>query len=400
MPSTKNSLGIAISDQKIYAVVLASDGPTTTLKAFAKKELPIDALILGRPPEKQYLEKIVTELLSALGKNNYLSSAVSFAIPESHVFVHSFLSIESSDTNKQKIVNEELANILPIDIANLHTSFFQEQNKIIATAVEKTNLNTFIAIFQKAGIQIDKINVESLSAARAIQKDSKKNILLMDIGEFRSYVIFFDDNGFSESVLLSNRAISINNAIAKRFDVSEESAISMRKTSGLDPESGKGEVCMFLQDELSPIREELLKALERFSQKSKTKLKKAVIFGNIADTPNIGEYFQTAIKVRVELADPWEGIEKVPKRVQRESDYAAALGVALGSFNIDDTSINFVGNTAQEEIAVDASLFKRTTITLKNAIKQAIFYVTYSKERILLICLIVLIIVLSLGLVL
>lgn len=402
MFSKKNqSLGIAISDQKIYAVILENDGSKKILKAFAKKELPAQALILGQPPEKKYFEKIIEELLKSLGKDSYLSDTVSFAMPESHVFVHTFLFYETPDLNKQKIIDEELKKVLPIDFSLLRTGFIEEKNKIIVAATETINLDAFIDGFRSAKIQIDKINVESLCVTRAIQENNKNNLLFIDIGEYRSYVIFFDDNGFAQTVLLSSRASNIHEAIASRFNLSEEAARLTRKTSGLDPESGKGEVCMFLQDELNPIREEMAKSIERFSKKSKIKFRKAILFGAIADTPNIGEYFQKAINVRIELADTWRNIENVPKHLQRESEYAAALGSAISCFDVDGININFINSETKAEtettINADSSFFLRAMSKFKDAIKQRWLYVIHSKERILITASIIIFIIILIA---
>lgn len=387
LSNTNQSLGIAIADQKIYAVILEENGSKKNLKGFAKKDLPEQSLILGKPITKNVLEKSIADLVKVLGREARLSGAVSLAIPESHVFVHSFLYHEASGSDKQTVVYDELAKVLPIDIANLQISFAQEQDKITAVAVEKTNLEVLINGFRESGIQVDKANTESICVARAIQENNKNNLLIIDVGEFRSYVTLFDSNGLAETVLLSVRPASIHDAIANRFNVSEKSATLMRKTSGLDPASGRGEVCMFLQDELAPMREELTKTIKRFSEKSKTKLKKAIILGSIADTPSLGEYIQKAIGVRVELADSWRDIENVPKHIQRESDYTAALGAALYGLDADNVGINLINSEtkAEMEITADAGIFKRALWRLPDIITQSKLYVTRSRERVLIV---------------
>jgi len=235
--------------------------------------------------------------------------------------------------------------------------------EILITALPKKTIDSYVACFKKAGLEIMALEVESLAIARALIKDGRSTspILLIDLGATRTGLNIFSGHSLrlASSIPVSSHAFT--EIISKGLGIDLSRAEGLKIKHGLEKkvrlkikerlektsEGTKTMEVFVLFEALIPVLTDLVQQIKKYLNYYRThtshehlltdgkEVEKILLCGGGANLKGLAEFLSLRLKLPVELGNPWinilpESQKEVPTLPFKKSlSYTTALGLAL-----------------------------------------------------------------------
>lgn len=333
--------GVDISPSSVKSVLLENRGGMLHLAAYHKMDLEEGVVFDGdiEMPEK------MTEVLRALRKRARIHFA-HVSLLEKKAYLYQTI-VPAGTKDFRAAAEFSLEGNVPVPPGDVLFDFeivrSVEAGTIIAvTAYAKRIVTTYSEVFQKAGITLRSLEVESQAAARAVlgKEHNNKTVLLVDFGKDTTRIAVADNRIVSFSATVDVGGDSMTSAIMKHAGLTAEEAEKIKNEQGFLEGGSNRELYEALMSTVSVLRDELLRHITYWNTSDdnlpRRPIERVVIMGGNANLKGLPEFLSRALGIPVIMGNPWANAfsldRYIPPMPAHESiQYAATVGLALRS---------------------------------------------------------------------
>ncbi len=285
----KSILGVDIGTQAIKMVQLKSEG--LELETYGIVDL-IEPITNQTKPE--VVAATVDLLRNLTEKARTTTKRCALSLPNSAVFTSVIDMPKMSDNELENSMKFEAKKYvpLPFEEVSLSWSLISEDianhsMKVLLIAVPKQIRDTYIKIFQQAGLELEIIEIEALALIRAIVEDKSKNDVIIDIGAKVTGINFIKEGLLQLTRNLNIGGDSITERIAQTLNLQPARAEQFKRDFGLNSTD-------FLPEAVKPvlnnITSEVKQVLDLY-QSHQINVDRIVLVGGGCQMPGLKEYF-------------------------------------------------------------------------------------------------------------
>jgi type IV pilus assembly protein PilM len=347
-----NSCALDISDQSIKYGELKATPHGLRLGRFGQEKIPQGVIVSGKIENEQKL----TSILSDLQRKENLRY-VRISLPEEQMYL---FSISLPHMNKKDIRDTIFLQIeehIPLKADNTIFDYeiiveTPQTLSIEVVAVSVTTIESYLSVFEKAGLIPLSFELEAQALARAvIPVDDTSPVMIVDFGESRTGVSIAHNGRVFFTTTLDIGGNTLTNMIAKNFSLSFEEAEAMKRSYAIDSHSKADDIFPVILNGISVLRDELNKHYiywQTHDDESGIKhepISRIILCGGDANLTGLTDYLEASMKIKVEHANAWVNIsaldQSVPDMLFQDSlGYATVLGLALGDYIYSTPLIN------------------------------------------------------------
>ena len=353
------AVGVDVGTKSVKAVVLEKENGKIVLKNYSIARVKKPLIELGQTGViNDFSGGVVKGALEGAGIKR---KKVNVAIPS---FTSLIITIEIphiSDKEFEQAVRREVSKYIPVKIDdvvydwqiideaslrddntadNKHLSSGSAQSrpmvKILVIAVMKEISGKYNQIFSANDLEINLLEIDSISLTRSLTRGKEGVYLILDIGHETSNIVVSSQDG-----ILMNRTISIGGdkmtqVIADSMKVSFERAEQIKKTHGVNV-SVSGQQGGVLSTVLSMLTDEMKKTVELFQADFKgIEVKGVLLAGGSATMIGLRDLIQAQTGLETFIGNALEGItfnaEIKNVLLKHASLLSIAIGLALANF--------------------------------------------------------------------
>lgn len=208
-----------------------------------------------------------------------------------------------------------------------------EKVLVLLIAIPKDLINEYMSIAREADMKLLTIELETVSAARALVGNDPIPTLLIDMGS-RDTTISVVDGGFlriSHSIETSGE--DLTRVLANGLNISWRRAEELKKESGLKIMDNNDQIT----NVFTPLLDIIIKAtqdiINLYFSKTKKKIEKLIIYGGASKMPGFSEYLNSRLKMDVVVGNPFSRVacpEKLKSAINEIGhEFTVAIGLAL-----------------------------------------------------------------------
>ena len=348
--SPKRFVGIDIGTSSIKVIELASVGERIKLENYG--EISANAFFEKpfRSLEKNTLalsnKEIAQAIKVVLREAQIETKEAIFSIPDFSSFFTSFKLPPMTKEEISAAVRFEARQHIPLPLSEVVLDWSVIEGKtsekdqktgpeILLVAVPHEVINHYEDIAQLAQIKILALEAEVFGLARALIKDKKGVVGIVDIGAQTSTINIVDNGTMKVSHSFDASSNELTRVLAKALNIDYNEAEGMKKRHGMG--SLETNVAKAMQPILDLMLSELTKVNREFQVASGREVEGYIISGGTALLPGLKEYFADYLKKPVEIGNPLANIFYPPvlEETMKEigSSYTVAIGMALHGFD-------------------------------------------------------------------
>lgn len=203
--------------------------------------------------------------------------------------------------------------------------------KVLLVAAPKKDIEHYDRLVSGVNFQVNAIELETFSIARALVGEDTGNFFIIDIGSRATNMILLEkgivrvnrniDAGGNEITTAISDSMNISRQRAETFKKGDKDLINIRETALVIPV-------------LELIASESKRILNAYKEKNRDlRIDGVLLSGGTSRMKGLDEYFSKALSMPVTLGDPWRRISAdenvAPLIKQLGSSFSVALGLAL-----------------------------------------------------------------------
>lgn len=327
----KSLLGIDIGTSSIKLVQL-NHGTKPVLETYGIVDIP-------EPITAQTTEKTIKEiagLLTSLIEHAHVTTKrCAMSLPNAAVFTSVIEMPKMSDDELESAIQFEAKKYVPLPFTEVTLSWTiisesedKKMNRILLIAVPKQIRDTYIKVFQIAGLNLEIIEIEALALIRALVVDATKNDVIIDIGSKVTGINFVRGGLLQLTRNLNIGGESITERIAQVLNITVPRAEQFKQDFGLN---GTDFLPEAVKPVLGTIKNEVSQLVGIYKSHN-VNVDRVVLVGGGSQLPGIVDYFKD-VNAEIQIGDPLGHIsypESVAPVLTRFSPHIAiAVGLAL-----------------------------------------------------------------------
>lgn len=358
------AFGLDISDSSLRIAKLKKKNKSLSLDSFGETKISPGIIKEGEIQDEGSLAKIIREALAGVKGREIKTNYVIASLPEEEAFLEIIQMPKMGAEELKAAIYFEAENHIPLSIEDVYLDYqivtpvydHLDHFDILITALPKKPVASYVSCLKKAGLQPRALEIESLSIARALIKNevSPHPLLLIDFSANRTNLMFFSGYSlrFTKAIPVSSQEFT--KAISQELNVSLEKAETIkikfglkegyrfRIKNGAEKEIISSKVLKIITPFLANLVGEIEKCLDYYQTHIRHEhlmpdgrrigIKKVLLCGGGANLNGLTEFLSLALKMPVELGNPWINILKTPLKEVPELPYEKSLAftIALG----------------------------------------------------------------------
>jgi type IV pilus assembly protein PilM len=251
-----NAFGLDISDMSLKFVYLKKSARRIHIASFGECPIPEGVILEGEIKKEEELTALVVKSLETPQGEKILTKHVIASLPEEQAFLQ-VIQLPKMDVRElQGAASFEAENYIPYPLETVYVdSEFVEPVKdhldhadVLLASLPRTTVDSYVSVFEKAGLLVQALEIESLAVARALvpQGVSLVPLLLMDLGATRTSFLVFAGHSLRFTASIPVASHQFTEAISKAMGVQLTEAEELKKTYGLE-RRGKSEGGRYLR---------------------------------------------------------------------------------------------------------------------------------------------------------
>ena len=278
------------------------------------------------------ISKIIKEILK---EAKIKAKEATFTIPDFSTFFTTFELPPMSEDEIPEAVSFEARRHIPVPVSDVVLDWFLVEGqtgkkgtklKILLVAVPHEIVNRYQEIAAASGLTIKYLEAEAFSLARALVKDQKETICLLDIGAQSTTINIVDKGVLNLSYSSDISGNDFTQSIAKSLSVNFQKAEAIKKEKGIISEETKEVLSPFI----NLIIIEMEKIFKDFESKEKI-VKKIILAGGSSFLPGLNQYIASCLKKEVVMADPFFGFSYPPVLEKKLKEIGPSFAIAVGA---------------------------------------------------------------------
>ncbi len=342
-------VGIDIGTSSIKVVEISRWGEGRTLENYGE----IKSDLIYKEPLSDL--KMSTNLLASnfvsvairgiLDEAKIKTKSVIFSIPDFSTFCTSFTipPMPEKEIKDAIYYNASQYITLPISEVTLDWKIISGvpgneslPSTVFLVAIPNQVIAEYQQMAQESGLELYALEAEALSITRALIKNNKKTICLMDIGVQSSTVNIIDDGFLKRSYSFNFYSNQLVRAVASALSVSDKEAEEIKNKEGLvSLRQGLAETLYLLVD---PLVAKIKSISSEFMQSEKKEVEEIYLTGGTANLPGLKEYFEKTLGKKVHVSNCFSDILYPPildETLRKMSpSFSVAVGAALSGLEI------------------------------------------------------------------
>ena len=334
---TKSYLGVDIGTLSIKIVELSNESGRPKLENYAN----LTNYGLTSENKRTFGGQASPMLQRLIKESGTKAIEVNMSVP----IFSSFLTVmELPQMPEAEIANAiqfEAKKYVPVPLESVVVDWSligEEAGKILVVlvAIPKDLINEYTAIARDAGLKLLSIELETVSAVRALIGNDPIPTILMDMGS-RDTTISLVDGGhlrISHSIEMSGE--DLTRALASGLNINWRRAEEIKKETGLKVMNENSQIAGIITPLLDPIVNSTQNIMDKNLSKMKKKIEKLIIYGGASKMPGFAEYLSGRLKIDVVIGNPFNKIiypEKLKPIIDEIGhEFTVAAGLALKAF--------------------------------------------------------------------
>lgn len=339
---SKSYLGVDVGTLSIKIVELSSEAGRPKLRNYAI--LSNYNLIENKVP-KVFGGEASAMLRRMLKESGIAANEINMSVP----IFSSFLTIMElppmPESEITRAVQFEAKKYIPVPLESVLLDWFligtdasdlparERKISVLLIAIPKDLINEYATVARESGLKLINLELETMSAARALIGNDPMPTALMDMGS-RDTTISVVDGGYlriSHSIETSGE--DLTRSLANSLNISWRRAEELKKEQGLKVVDHNNQI----NDVLSPLLDIIVNAtkniIDLYFSKSNKKIEKLIIYGGAAKMPGFAQYLKNDLGLDVFIGNPFSKImydEKLNSMLKNTGhELTVAVGLAL-----------------------------------------------------------------------
>lgn len=343
----KKMVGIDIGTSSIKVVELSRWGEGKTLENYGE----IKSTSLYKEPFRN-VEKgsyllsnyfVSRAIRAVLDEAKIKTKAVTFSIPDFSTFCTSFDLPPMSTAEINEAVYYSAAQYIPLPITETTldwkiiggTPGTSQSIKIFLVAIPNHIVEDYQNVAKLAGLDLYAVEAEVLGLSRALVKENKGSICLIDIGVQSTTINIIDKQNLKKSYSFDFAGSQLNYAVSSVLGLGSFEAEEIKNQEGLT--SSKESISKTLYMLIDPLILEIKKVLSEFSTKEGKEVDAIYLTGGTAALPGLKEYLAEILEKKIEIPNCFSDVLYPPilgrSLEQLGPRFSVAMGVAEGGLD-------------------------------------------------------------------
>lgn len=332
--------GIDISGGSVKCLLFKDRGDHAEVKTFGESPLP-DGVVVGGDIEKP---EAVVEILRSF-RLRYGIREAHACLPEKKAYLYQVI-VPKDAPDLRKGVEFSFETHVPLPFKEAVFDYepvrrTEEGTVVSVTAFAKRIVDNYRTTFQKAGIVLRSLEVESQALARAIISpfDRKRVVMTIDFGRRTTRIAVVEYGVVSFTATVDIGGETLTTAVMKHLNVPEQEAEQIKNERGFLMNKENKNLVEALMITVSVVKDEVIKHLAYWNSPPadeipRSPIAKIILCGGNANLRGFAEYLGGVTGVPVEVANVWTNAcsldDYIPPIPHFESlEYATATGLAL-----------------------------------------------------------------------
>ena len=359
--TVNTSLGIDIGNSAIKVVQMKKGPNGPQLVGLAIEPVPENALVDGAINDPQAIANIIKAIKK---QNNLATDNCVTALAAQNAILRFVPFPVMPDPELEIAVKNEAEHYVPYPLEEVTLDFakltqYEEEGMarclVLLVVAQKEYVNQLQSVFKEAGISLDAVDIDTLSALNALEGSLKAGkpvaegeeppaVADADKGEVVAVISIgartTNVNILKNGVLRFTRPIPIagNNITALIQNVFKESFAEAERTKieegvlGLSgQEEGNQEFTEIVQTTIEELAGEIRRSFDYFKAQTREPLiHRVILTGGTSKLKNLDVFLTNEFGIDVEMADPLQGIEVAIPNPEVLEDYLQDFTVAIG----------------------------------------------------------------------
>ncbi|HCR55411.1 TPA: pilus assembly protein PilM [Candidatus Saccharibacteria bacterium] len=319
--------------------VMAVDTKKWLVTAYGSIDLDPAKVQESLDKRDNYLSDGIQTLMQKNIIGNLPSNHVVVGIPASRTFTRSFtIPIKAMKKLRDAVELEAEqyipipANLLYIDFEIIHKT--KDTVTVLMCAAPKAIVDQTVEAAEMAGFRVCMVEPSVNAVARLLETTEEGNLptVIVDIGAASTDIAILDGSiRVTGGVSVGGNTFTLD--IAKKLDVTLETAHQMKVLNGLSPGSKQHKISGALSPSLEKIADEVRKIIRYYKERinEDRKLEQVLVVGGGSNVPGIGEFFTNELIMAARVASPWQTLDfgKLPQPAKQfRPRYITVAGLA------------------------------------------------------------------------
>lgn len=345
----KKILGIDIGTSSIKIVEVSRWGGGKTLENYG--EIESTALYKesnGTFERGSYLLSdffVSRAIVAILEEAKIKTKAAIFSIPDFSTFCTSIELPPMTEKEIEQAVYYTAPQYIPLPITETALDWRTvsgtpgDKNsslKILLIAIPNQVIQGYRKIAQLAGLELYALEAETLAITRALVKENKKIICLMDIGVQSTTVNIIDKGILKKSYSFSFASHQLTYAVSSALGLNYNESEKLKNKQGLISLNADLTETLYLL--IDPLVLQIRKISGDFYREEKKDIEEIYLTGGTANLPGLKEYFQETFKKNVEIPNCFSDLLYPPileERIKKMGpSFSVAVGLSLGGLEV------------------------------------------------------------------
>jgi len=342
----KNFLGVDIGISLIKIVEISKRGGKIDLKNYGQVAVyslyqrPYQGF-KGERESFMLSSPDISKVIKAILKETRIKTReATFTIPDFSTFFTTFNLPPMSEEEIPEAVNFEARRHIPVPVSDVVLDWFLiggqtgrrgTELKILLVAVPQEIIARYQEIATASELELKYLEAEAFSLARALARDIKETVCLLDIGAQSTTINIVDGGILKLSYSSDISGNDFTQAIARSLSVNFQKAETIKKEKGVESEEIKEVLLPFV----NLIIIEMEKIFKDFETREKI-IQKIIIAGGSSSLSGLNQYISSYFKKETIMANPFFGLNYPPllekKLKETGPSFAIAVVAALRGF--------------------------------------------------------------------
>ena len=279
-----------------------------------------------------------TAIRGVLDEAHIRTKAVIFSIPDFSTFCTSFEMPTMPEKEIAAAIKYNAAQYITLPIKEVTLDWkiipplLGAKNpsiKVFLVAVPNQVIQEYQTMAKNAGLEIYALEAEALSITRALIRNNKKTICLMDIGVQSSTINIIDKGFLRRSYSFNFYSGQLSKAVSSALGIGLEKAEEIKNKEGLiSSRPGVPETLYLLID---PLIAQIKNISAEFFQAEQKQVEEIYLTGGTANLPGLKEYFAESLKKSVYVPNCFSDFLYPPVLDQELKEMSPRFSVAVGA---------------------------------------------------------------------
>ncbi len=304
-------------------------------------ELAPGAVVGGSLEKPEALAEAIKEIIKRTR-----CQFVRMSLPEEHAYIFETALKRTVEASKiRSAIELKLEENVPLptreaifDYELEEDEFNKSQMHVLVTAYARTMVEKYCEACERASAVPVAFEVEAEALARSVVDfDEHGAQLVLDLGETRAGIGIVERNAlrYTSTIEVGSGDI-FKRLLVKMPNLTEEEFKTILNQGGLAVKGeGYEEILMTVSKLIDELQLRLRYWDNQITEKQKPKITKIVLCGGGANIKGLAQYCESALEVKVELANVWQNVfsleDYVPEINMGQSlGFATVIGLALG----------------------------------------------------------------------